>query len=91
MSNKTDKSVLLSQVEQAKKLVPLGAHFMHYKQLDKPYVIQSIAILEATEEVVICYAPLATPDLIFVRPFDAFLQDIEVDGKHIPRFTRIAS
>lgn len=66
--------------------------YRHYKQAGHLYQIIGLAIHTETNEEMVIYKPLYKienlPDnTLFVRPKKMFLEDVEVGGKKIPRFT----
>lgn len=62
--------------------------YRHYKQ--KEYEVIGIGKIEATLEDVVIYRPLYESEYDFwVRPLDVFTENIEIDGKIVPRFEYI--
>lgn len=67
--------------------------YRHYK--GKEYEVIGLALHSETLEKMVVYKPLYhTPDIpegtLWVRPLDMFLEDVDIDGKSIPRFFRIS-
>ena len=68
--------------------LPLGT-YRHYKQKD--YEVVGVVIHSETREYLVLYKPLYDcPELpdgqLFVRPYDMFTEEVEVDGQMVPRF-----
>lgn len=53
-------------------------------------IVESIAMLEATEETVVVYRSIEN-HMTFVRPADEFFADVEHEGAKVSRFTLIGS
>jgi len=68
------------------KLIP--GRYRHYKGLD--YEVIGVAKHEETHEEFVVYRALYGEGELWVRPKNIFLEEVEVDGKHVPRFRRIA-
>ncbi len=70
--------------------VPKGI-YLHYKG-NKYELIDIVRHSETTEEMVL-YKPLYKnkdfPDQMWVRPKEMFFEDVEIQGKKIPRFKLI--
>jgi len=87
--------VHLSLEELAQKLtdagreVEIGARYVHYKDRAKEYVVKSLAILEATEEVGVLYEAQYDTRISFIRPLSDFCAFVDVNGTPTPRFTKI--
>ena len=68
--------------------IPLGK-YRHYK--NKEYELLGVATHSETEERLAVYRPLYGDRGLWVRPLGMFLETVEIDGKHIPRFQHIDS
>lgn len=68
--------------------IPLGK-YRHYK--NKEYELLGVATHSETEEKLAVYRPLYGDRGLWVRPLGMFLETVEIDGKHIPRFQHIDS
>lgn len=76
------------KLEEAQSKVKAGEKYVHYRSPEKPYVVLSVALLEATEEPCVVYQ--STNDgLIWVRPLHSFLEQVDVSGKRQARFQKI--
>lgn len=68
-------------------LLKLGK-YRHYK--NKEYEVIGIAKLESTLEDMVVYRPLYVSEYsLWVRPLGVFTENVELDGKTMPRFTYI--
>lgn len=70
--------------------VIIGGKYVHYKNPDKTYTVTNIAITESDDQLCVIYRADYDPELIFVRPLDNWLENVEYHGKDLPRF-RIVS
>lgn len=85
-----NSKVLKQKLDQAKELIEIGSLYFHYKNPDQYYSIESLCIIEDTEEVGVLYKPLYGDfgDIIWLRPISIFLETIQVDSKKIQRFQK---
>lgn len=81
-------SELEQKLQEAASQVEVGALYFHYKDTEKknPYVVQSLGLLEATEEVCVIYKH-PDKEVTWVRALSDWLQNVEWEGKTLPRFT----
>ena len=63
--------------------IALG-RYLHYKNL--PYEVIGVARHSETLAPLVVYRPLYGEGALWVRPFDMFTEDVEVDGQRRPRF-----
>ena len=61
--------------------------YRHYKGQD--YEVLHVARHSETEELLVVYQPLYGKPGIWVRPLDIFIEQVEVEGRLIPRFRPI--
>lgn len=62
--------------------------YRHYK--GKDYEVIGVAKLESNLEDVVVYKPLYESEYkLWVRPLEVFSENIEIDGKTVPRFEYI--
>lgn len=67
--------------------VQVGKRYTHYKHPEVFYTVTGLAVLEATDEVVVIYSALESGQQIsFVRPLTSWLEIVHIDGKVAPRF-----
>lgn len=64
--------------------IVIGGKYEHYK--GKPYRVLAIARHSETLEEMVVYQQLYGEKGVWVRPLGMFLENVEVDGKVIPRF-----
>jgi len=64
-------------------LIKLGK-YQHYK--GSFYQVENIAIHSETEEKMVVYRPLYGEQTLWVRPFDMFIEEVNVNGVMQPRF-----
>lgn len=64
----------------------IGGLYRHYK--NKPYKVHGVVRHSETLEELVYYEALYPNGLgqMWVRPLKMFLEDVEVDGKMVPRF-----
>lgn len=69
----------------------LKGKYRHYK--GKEYELIDVVTHSETLEKMVLYRPLYSPDFQvgekWVRPYDMFFEEIEVDGKKVKRFEKI--
>jgi len=74
----------------AQSQVDKSAKYFHYKHPEQFYSIEGFCLIEETEEVGVLYKPLYGDfgDVIWLRPISVFLEEIDVDGKKVKRFSK---
>jgi len=65
------------------KTIKLGK-YRHYK--GKEYQVLGVAIHSETGEKLVMYQKTTDDYSLWVRPLAMFVEDVEVDGKKVPRF-----
>ena len=68
------------------KLIPLGL-YRHYK--GKDYSVLGFAKDSETKKTMVLYVPLYGDGGYWVRPITMFTEEVEFEGKSIPRFKHI--
>ena len=58
--------------------------YRHYKGND--YQVEGVATHSESGEQLVVYRPLYGEGALWVRPLAMFIEQVEVDGKRIPRF-----
>jgi hypothetical protein len=58
--------------------------YRHYK--GKEYLVLDVATHSETEELMVIYQPQYGESGLWVRPLKMFLEQVEVEGKSVPRF-----
>ena len=55
----------------------------------KKYKVIEVALHTETNEQLVIYQPLYNSRFaLFARPYDMFIEEVELDGKLVPRFTK---
>lgn len=68
--------------------VELGV-YRHTKS-GKDYEVIGTALQTETNELLVIYRPLYDTDCeLFARPIQMFVETIELNGKHMPRFKKV--
>ncbi len=80
---------LAQKLADVEREVEVGARYIHYKDFTKEYIVKSLAILEATEEVGVIYESQYDKRISFIRPAADFCGFVEIDSGSIPRFTKL--
>lgn len=69
--------------------VVVGGRYAHFKHPERRYTVESLAIAEATEEVVVVYKALYGEGLVFVRSLSSWCEAVAWEGKTVPRFSEV--
>lgn len=64
-----------------------GGRYRHFK--GNEYTALMVATHSETGEKLVIYRAEYGDGGIYARPYDMFLEDVEVDGKTVPRFLEI--
>jgi hypothetical protein len=88
MAHKTFEELNRLLQEAAESVSP-GARYAHYKHPHYPYIVTGFCVLEATDEVAVKYASVDHSDVEFVRALEVWLETVTLNGKTVPRFTKI--
>ncbi|HYH74790.1 MAG TPA: DUF1653 domain-containing protein [Candidatus Saccharimonadales bacterium] len=78
---------LADRLATAQQQVMAGARYMHYKQ--HIYKVLAVALLEADNEPCVVYQAEYGEAVTWVRPVSSWMQTVTVDGKTVPRFTKL--
>ncbi len=82
---------LREELKKANELIEVGAKYYHYKHPEDTYTISGLIIIEADDSVGVLYS--ADYDrlkgITFVRPLDSFIDQVEVEGKLVNRFSKV--
>lgn len=75
-------------IADAKQRVTVGGTYVHFKDPSKQYTVTNVGIIEATEEACVMYEAQyeELKGLTWVRPLSNFLEEVEWEGKKVPRF-----
>lgn len=66
---------------------PTPGRYRHYKGGE--YVVIGVARHSETEEALVVYRPNYGERGLWVRPLSMFMEEVEIDGKRVPRFAPI--
>jgi hypothetical protein len=78
---------LAARITEAERLVTVGAEYEHYKHAR--YLVLQVALLEATNEPCVIYQAQYGERLTFVRPVSSWLEQVEIEGRSVPRFAKV--
>ena len=87
MHEKESQSHLSQKLTQANRRVTVGARYMHYKQLS--YKVLALALREEDNEPCVVYRAEYGDKVTWIRPVSSWVEDVEVDGKKVKRFTKL--
>lgn len=79
---------ILEKINQAKSQIEIGSKYYHYKHPDFLYTIIDIVVEEASDEPMVIYKGQGD-GLTFARPYKSFIEQVEVEGKMIARFSKV--
>jgi hypothetical protein len=85
---KESTEALKQKIADAKKQVSVGGKYKHYK--GNFYNVIDIAIMESDTELCVIYEADYAPGLLFVRPLQNWLEQVEADGGVSQRFQKIS-
>lgn len=88
MTHESDNE-LVKKLQAGAQWAEIGGVYSHYKNQFSRYVVDKLVIVEADDSVGVTYYPQLTPGIMFFRPLDDWLGEVEVDGVQVPRFTRV--
>ncbi len=88
MAHKSHEA-LQSELDAAREKVEVGALYYHFRHPDQFYVLAALGFIEATEEVAVCYRALYGNGFLWIRPISVFLEEVDVDGRRVPRFSKV--
>lgn len=80
---------LAKEIEEAKSKITVGAEYWHYKGRDKVYKVIGLGFLEADNDLCVIYQAQYGEKLTFLRPLRIWLENVEWEGKTVPRFNKI--
>lgn len=87
MHEKETQEQLSARLAQAEQQVTVGAKYMHHKQ--HSYEVLALALREEDNEPCVVYQAEYGDRITFIRPLANWIEDVEVDGKKLKRFTKI--
>lgn len=89
MREKESQTQLSARLAEAAKQVTVGARYMHYKQLS--YKVLALALREEDNEPCVVYQAEYGDGVTWIRPVSSWIEEVEVNGKKVKRFTKIGS
>lgn len=84
-----EQVLLAKQIEDAKSVITVGAEYWHYKGREKVYKVLGLGFIEANDELCVIYQAQYGERLTFLRPLTIWLEQVEWEGKTMPRFSKI--
>lgn len=87
--DRTTQEDLQEKLDKARKVVEVGALYTHFKDSKKLYVVESLGLLENTEEVCVSYRALYGRGILWTRTLDDFFAEKEVEGIKASRFNKV--
>lgn len=88
MSN-TAENKLEAKLIDAMGQINVGSKWVHYKNPDHQYQVVAIGLNEENQEPCIVYVAQYGKQLVWIRDFDNFTQEVELEGKKVPRFQKV--
>ena len=82
------ESELVERLEKAKKEVEVGTRYRHSKTGLEVTVLY-IGLIEDDEKPAVIYQHEDGAKIIWVRPVDEFIKEVEIDDQKVPRFVKI--
>ena len=80
---------LSKRLTEARQEVGVGVRYQHYRDPEYTYVILDVALVEETLEPAVVYRAEYGERLTFIRPISVWCEMVKIDGRQIPRFSKI--
>jgi hypothetical protein len=80
---------LSNLIQEAKQKIEVGATYRHYKAPDMTYEVKDIVIQEVDNAPCVIYQAQYGNRISFSRPVNVWLEEVEFEGKTVPRFKKI--
>jgi hypothetical protein len=80
---------LVRELQEAAEKIEIGTRYAHFRHPEQHYTVMDIIWDTTTEEPAVLYQAQYGSRLTFSRPVRIWLETVEVDGKTIPRFTKV--
>ena len=79
---------LSRMIEDAEERVKIGGIYSHYKNRENTYRVESILVIQEPQSIGVVYKALYDDheNVKFVRPYEEFTEQVEVDGEMVDRF-----
>ncbi len=82
---------LVNEINEAAKKVQISGKYYHYKNPDQLYKVLYVAVTEWNDELCVIYQAEYGEKIVFVRPLDSWLEEVEWNNKILKRFTQVQS
>ncbi|HEX3568237.1 MAG TPA: DUF1653 domain-containing protein [Candidatus Saccharimonadales bacterium] len=89
MSEKEPQERLAERLRAAEAMVTVGGLYSHYKDPDNSYIVRDVILDEATTDPLVYYQANYGERIKYGRPLSSWLAVVEIDGKTVPRFSKI--
>jgi dipeptidase E len=80
---------LADRLSTAAQRVTVGARYRHYKQLE--YRVHALALREEDNEPCVIYQATYDKRLTWIRPLSNWMEDVEINGRQVKRFTKVGT
>lgn len=87
MHENESETQLAKKLQDATAQVSINARYMHYKQ--RSYRVLHVALREEDNEPCVVYQAEYGSKTIWVRPLSSWLEEVEINTKHVKRFTKL--
>ena len=87
MTKKLSEKELVDILNEAKKLVAVGEMYRHYK--GNLYKVIDLGIFSEDIGVGVIYQAQYGEKVMFIRPLDIWIEDVDCNGRTVPRFDRV--
>ena len=88
MSDKVSEAELIKEINKAKEEIEIGARYRHSKS-GREVTVLHIGLIEDDQEPAVIYQHEDGAKIIWVRPVEDFIEEVEVDDEEVPRFVKI--
>ena len=90
MGEHKSADTLNKEISEAKKEIPIGSKWYHFKHPDNLYEITGIVVIEETDSVGVLYTSTFEPTtgITFLRPLESFLSYKETEDGKVKRFVQ---
>lgn len=89
MGKHKDQSQLLAERKAAEEKITIGADYWHHKDPNKRYRVIDLGFLESNDQIHVIYQAQYGGGIVFLRPVDSWLQEVEWEGETMPRFVQV--
>ena len=88
MAKRESQEKLTARLASAADKVVVGAKYRHYK--DQIYTVLALALREEDNEPCVVYRAEYGDRISFTRPVANWIEQVEIDGKKVNRFTLLS-